>query len=97
MCRVDSFCCYNVGDIGDNDYTANTVSRSINMDKFEAEGTDTVSSLIRACDTDVSHHIRTDDFDLVKIIRTDDFDLVKIGKAFIELNSRRMNYFDKPL
>ena len=44
------------------------------MDKFETEGTGTVSSLIRACDTDVSHQIRTDDFDLVKI-----------AKAFIEL------------
>ena len=42
--------------------------------------------LLKACDTDVSHQRRTDDLDLAKI-----------PKAFIELNSRRMNYFSKEL
>ena len=31
------------------------------------EGTGIVSSIVRACDTDVSHHNKTDDLDLAKI------------------------------
>ena len=62
--------------------TANTIISSINVDNIETEGTGTVSSIVRTCDTDVSHHNRTDDLDLAKI-----------PKVFIELNSRRMNYF----
>ena len=49
-------------------------------------GFHTVSSIVRACDNDVSH-------DNI----TDDLDLGKIPKAFIELNSRRKNYFGKVL
>ena len=56
------------------------------MDNIKTEGTDTVSSVVRVSDTDVSHQNRTDDLDLAKI-----------PKAFIELNSRRMNYFGKAL
>ena len=39
------------------------------MDNIETEGTDTVSSIVRACDTHVSHQSRTDDMDLAKIPR----------------------------
>ena len=46
------------------------------MDNIETEGTGTVSSIVRTCDTDVSHQNRSDDLDLAKI-----------PKAFIELNS----------
>ena len=57
------------------------------MDNIETEGTGTISSIVRACDTDdVSHQNRTNDLDLAKI-----------PKEFIELNSRRMNYFGKAL
>ena len=55
----------NFGDEGDDNNTAKTISRSINVDNIEMEGTGTVSS-VRACDTDVSHQNRTDDLDLVK-------------------------------
>ena len=58
---MDSICSYNVGDKGGNDDTANTVSSSMNVNNFETEGTDTVSCIVRACDTDVSHQNRTDD------------------------------------
>ena len=34
MCRVDSICGCNIGDEGDNDDTANTVSSSTNVDIF---------------------------------------------------------------
>ena len=37
------------------------------MNNFETEGTGTVSSIVRACDTDVSHQNRTADLDLAKI------------------------------
>ena len=47
MHRVDYICSCNVGDVGDNDNTANIVS-SINVDNIEMEGTDTVSSVVRA-------------------------------------------------
>ena len=67
MCRVDSICSCNVGDEGDNDDTANTVSSSINMDNIATEGTGTISSIVRACNIDVSHQNRTDDLDLAKI------------------------------
>ena len=79
MCRVDSICFCNVGDEGDDDNTANTVSSSINVDNIETEGTGTVSSIVRTCDTDVSHQNRTGDVDLAKI-----------PEAFIELNSREL-------
>ena len=76
-CRVDSTCGCNIGDEGDDDDdTANTTSSSINVDNIEIEGTGTVSSIVRTCDTDVSHQSRSDDLDLAKI-----------PKAFIELNS----------
>ena len=38
------------------------------MDNIETQGTGTISSLVRACDTDVSHQNRTDDWDLAKIL-----------------------------
>ena len=85
MCRVDSICGCNIGDEGGYDNTANTFSSSINMGNIEAEGTGTVS-ILRVCDTDVSHQNRTDDLDLAKI-----------PKAFIELSSRRINYYGKAL
>ena len=58
-------------------------SSSISVDNI---GTDTVSSIVSACDTDVSHQSRTDDLDLAKN-----------PKVVIELNSRRINYFSKLL
>ena len=64
---MDSICGCNVGDEGDDDDIANTISSSINMDNIETEGTGTVSSVVRTCDTDVSHQNRTDDLDLAKI------------------------------
>ena len=45
-CRVDSICSCNIGDEGDNDDTANTIS-SINI---ETEGTGNVSSIVSTCD-----------------------------------------------
>ena len=60
MCRVDSICGCNVGDKGDND---NTVNRSTDVDNIETEGTGTVSSIVRACNTDISHQNRLDDLD----------------------------------
>ena len=76
MCRVDSIGGYcNVGDEGDDDNTANTISSSINMNNIETKDTDTVCSIAIACDTDVSHQNRTDDLDLAKI-----------SKAFIDIN-----------
>ena len=63
MCRVDSMSSCNVGDEGDSDDTANTISSNINMDIIETEGTGIVSSVVRACDTDL-HQNRTDDLDL---------------------------------
>ena len=56
----------NFGDEGDDYNTANTISRSVNVDDIEMEGIGTVNSIVRACDTDVSHQNRTDDLDLVK-------------------------------
>ena len=55
-CRVDSICVCNVGDKGDDDDKANTVSSSINVDNIETEST---GSIVRACDPDVSHQNRT--------------------------------------
>ena len=75
---MDFRCGCNVGDEGDGDDTANTISSNINADNIETEGTGTVSSIVRTCDTDVSHQNRSDDLQL---------DLAKIPKAFIELNS----------
>ena len=70
-CGAGSICGCNIGDKGNNNDTANTISSSINMDSIETEESGTVSSIIRACDTDhwsdVSHQIRTDDLDLAKI------------------------------
>ena len=63
MRRVDSICGCNVGDKGDNDNTVNTISSNTNMDNIETEGTGTVSSIVRACDTDMSHQNRLDDLD----------------------------------
>ena len=79
-CRVDSICCCNVDDEENDDNIANTINSSINVCYSKMEGTGTVSSVVRACDTDVSHQNRIHDLDLVKI-----------PKAFIELNSRRKN------
>ena len=56
------------------------------MGNIEMEGAGTVSSIVRAYDADESQQNRTDNLDLAKIL-----------KVFIELNSRRMNYFAKPL
>ena len=36
------------------------------MDNIETEGTGTVSSIVRACDTDVSHQNITDDLKFLK-------------------------------
>ena len=55
-CRVDSICCCNVGDEGDNDDTVKAVISNINVANIETEGTGTVSSIVRACDTDVSRY-----------------------------------------
>ena len=56
MRRVNSICGCNIGEKGEN-----TVSSSINI---ETKVTGTVSSIVRACDTDMSHHNRIDDLDL---------------------------------
>ena len=56
-------CICNFVDKGDDDDTENTVSSSINMDNIETEGTGTVGSFVRACDTDTSHQNRTNDLD----------------------------------
>ena len=48
-------CSYNVGNEGGNDDTANTISSSNDVDNIETEGTGIVSSIVRACDTDLSH------------------------------------------
>ena len=42
------------GDKWDNDDTANTVSSSMNMDNIQTESTGIISSIVRACDIDVS-------------------------------------------
>ena len=55
MCSVDFICSCNIDDEGDNNDTANIVSSSINVNNIDAESTDTVSSIVRACDTDVSY------------------------------------------
>ena len=83
-CRVNSICGCNVGDEGGDDNLANTISSSISVDDIGMGGTVTASSVVRACDTDVSHQNRTDDLDLAKI-----------PKVFIELNFRRINYLAK--
>ena len=85
-CRVGSIYGCNIGNKGNDDDTANTISSSINMDNIETEESGTVSSIIRACDTNVSHQNRTDGLDLAKV-----------PKAFIELNSIGMNYFGEVL
>ena len=69
-----------------DDNIANTISSSINVDNIETEGTGTISSIVRAYDTDVSQQNRTHNTNLNKI-----------PKAFIEINSRRINYFGKAL
>ena len=56
------------------------------MDNIETEGTGALSSIVRACDTDVLYQNKTDNLDLAKI-----------PKLFTELNSRRMNYLGKAL
>ena len=43
-----------VSDEGDDDDTANTISSSINVDSIETERNSTISSIVRACDTDQS-------------------------------------------
>ena len=68
-CRMESICSCNVGDEGDDDDTANSASSSINVDNTETEDIDTVSSVIRVYDTDVSHQSKTDDFDLTKLLK----------------------------
>ena len=52
----------------------------INVGNIETEGTGTISSIVRAYDTDVSQQNRTHNTNLNKI-----------PKAFIEINSRRIN------
>ena len=52
---MDSICHCNVDDEEDYDDTANTVNCSINVDTIVTEDTGAVSSVIKACDTDVSH------------------------------------------
>ena len=37
------------------------------MDNIETEGNDTANRIVRACDTNMSHHKRTDYLDLAKI------------------------------
>ena len=69
MCRVDFTCICSIGDKGGYDNTTNTFSSSINMGNIEAERTGTVSSILRVCDTDVSHQNRTDDLDLAKFLK----------------------------
>ena len=59
---MDSICGYNVGDIGDDDDTAYTISSSINMENIEIKGTGTISSIVRAYDIDVSHYNRDNDW-----------------------------------
>ena len=39
------------------------------MDNIETEGTGTVGSFVRACDTDMSHQNRTNDLDLAKLLK----------------------------
>ena len=68
-------------EVSDDD-TSNTVDSSINVSNIVTEGT--LCNVVRACDTVVSD-----------LNRTDNLDLVKIPKAFVELNSGRMNYFGK--
>ena len=75
VCTVDSICSCNIGDEGDNDDTANTISSSINI---ETEGTGNVSSIVSACNTDASHQKRTDDLDLAKIPKA--FFVLKLHK-----------------
>ena len=50
-----SNCDFNFGDEGDDDDTAIIINSSINMDNIETEGTGTISSIVRAFDTDVLH------------------------------------------
>ena len=42
------------------------VSSSVNVDNIEMEATDTVNSIVRACDTDVLHQNRIDDLHLAQ-------------------------------
>ena len=65
-CRSDwGLCGCNISD-KEGDDTANTISSSTNVNNIETEGTGTVSSVVRACDTDVWHQNRTDDLDLAQ-------------------------------
>ena len=41
----------------------------INVDNIETKDTGTVSSIVKACDTHMSHQSRNDDLDLAKIPR----------------------------
>ena len=52
---MDFFCGCNVGDVGDDDDKAYTISSSINMENVEREGNGAISSIVRAYDNDVSH------------------------------------------
>ena len=57
-------CGCNISDKDDDD-TANTISSGTNVNNIETEGTGSViycSSVVRVCNTDVSHQNRTDDF-----------------------------------
>ena len=57
-------CGCSIGD-KDDDNTANTISSGTNVNNIETEGTGSViycSSVVRVCNTDVSHQNRTDDF-----------------------------------
>ena len=64
---MESICCSNIGDEGDADDIVNNTTSSINVDNIERDGIGTVSSIVRAFDTDVSHQSRTNDLDLTKI------------------------------
>ena len=83
---MDLICGCSTSDKGEMMITqqAPLVAVYINVDNSETEGTGTLSSIVRACDTDVLYQNKTDNLDLAII-----------PKSFIELNSRRMNYFGK--
>ena len=67
--RVDSICSCNFWvrkETIKRQQTPSVFSSNINMDNIETESTGTVSGVVRACDTDVSHQNRTDDLNLAQ-------------------------------
>ena len=66
--RVDSNCGCNFRvmlEMMTMQQTPLVLSSSINVDNIYTKVSGTVSSFVRACDTDLSHQNRTDDLDLV--------------------------------